>query len=508
LVKLYGLVWIPGVAGAIILYMSVQDASAKAHTHAQPYPGRWRVLGLLSLAQFMLIVDVTVINVALPTIATDLDLGPSGLTWVVTAYTLCFGSLLLLGGRAADAVGRIRMLLAGLALFTGASLTSGLAVDGAMRSASRSAQGVGAALVSPAAMSLVTALFHGPERNKALGVWAAIGGTGSAVGVLLGGVFVSGPGWEWVFFINVPVGAAVLAALPVVLRPVRGQLGAAVAPGRLDLPGALTLTAGPGLLIYGLVQARDHGFSAAGAWVPLLAAVAAVAAFVAVESRVRKPLVRLGLLARRSLAGGAVVMLTASGLLISGFFLSSFYLQHVLGRSAMATGLAFLPVAVAIVLGAHLASTAVGRLGWRATATTGFLLAAVGAVLLRGRDRGTGVWTGIVPGFALMSFGLGAVFVTATTAAMAGLEHRDMGLASGLVNTAHELGAALGVAVIAAIAGASLEAGPGGSGGAGVGGFQDAFTACAVIAAAAMVAGAVLLPAGRPDPSQGPVMAH
>ncbi len=499
-----------------VQFMSASPDS-HAHAHARPadlparHPHRWRLLALLCLAQFMLIADVTVINVALPTIGEDLDLDGSGLTWVVTAYTLFFGSLLLLGGRLADAVGKLRAFLAGLTVFTAASIASGLAAGGGMLIAARSAQGVGAALMSPAAMALVTALFHGPDRNKALGVWAAIGGAGSAVGVLLGGVFVSGPGWEWVFFINVPVGLVALVGVPALLGNSRELVAPSGGGGSLDLPGALTLTAAPGLLIYGLVQARDDGFEAPGAWLPLLGALLSAAAFVVVERRVREPLVRLAIFARRSLVGGSVVMLAASGLLIASFFLSSFYVQHVLGFSALKTGLVFLPVAVAITIGAHAASHLVARLGWRPVGVVAFALTAVGAALLTGLDADSGVWTELVPGFVLLSLALGTAFVCATTAAMNGLPHEDMGLASGLVSTSHELGAALGVAVISTIAGASLEGGGEGAGAdavAGTGGFDNAFTACAIIAAVVAALGALLLPAGRPDPSQGPVMAH
>ncbi len=474
-----------------------------------PHPHRWRLLALLCLAQFMLIADVTVINVALPTIGEELSLSSGAVTWVVTAYTLFFGSLLLLGGRLADAMGTLRMFLAGLMLFTAASIASGLATDGGTLIAARSAQGVGAALLSPAAMALVVALFHGPDRTKALGAWAAIGGAGAAVGVLLGGVFVSGPGWQWIFYINVPVGVLALVAVPVLLgRAGRHLTAPSAKPSRPDLPGALTLTAAPALLILGLLQARDHGFTDATAWLPLALALAAGSAFVAVERATRAPLIRLDLLVRRTLVGGGLVMLVAAGLLISVFFLSSFYVQHVLHRSALATGLAFLPVAVTITLGAHLGAHAVARLSWRPVAATGFALAAAGAALLTGLSPDSDLWTGMVPGFALFSLGIGPAFVCATTAAMNGLPHRDTGLASGLVNTAHELGASFGVAVMAAIAGAGLDSGHAGAGPVDVGGFDNAFTTVAAIATAAALAAAFLLPPGRPDPTQGPAFGH
>ncbi|GAB2611167.1 DHA2 family efflux MFS transporter permease subunit [Streptomyces capparidis] len=479
----------------------------REHAAVPAPPRRWLTLALLCMAQFMLIVDVTVINVALPTVGEELALTPAELTWTVTAYTLCFGSLLLLGGRVGDAVGRKRMFLAGLSVFTAASLLSGLAESGGTLIAARAAQGVGAAMLSPAAMAVITSMFHGQERNRALGVWAAVGGSGAAFGVLLGGLLTSGPGWEWIFFVNVPVGVVVLLSVAAVLkeeaRP-HGRHGDG--PRGVDLPGALTMTAAPALLIYGLVQARDHGFGSASALLPLAGAAACAGAFVAVERSVRAPLVRLAVLTRRNLAGGGLVMLAASGLLISMFFLCSLYAQEVLDLDALDTGLVFLPVAVAITLSAHAGSHVIGHLGWRPTAAAGFLLAALGSLLLsRVGDSGS-AWSQVLPGFLLVALGLGAGFVAATTSAMNGTPHEDMGLASGLVNTCHEMGSALGVAVVAAVAGGSLEAGGGAA--PSVGGFADAFLACAALSLAAAAAGALLLPRGLPDPSQGPVLAH
>lgn len=481
---------------------------ARAHAPApSAHPRRGRLLAVLCLAQFMLIADVTVVNVALPTIGAELGLSSGALTWTVTAYTLFFGSLLLLGGRLADAVGPRRTFLAGLLLFTAASVGCGLASGAGVLVTARSVQGVGAALMSPAAMALVLTLFHGADRHRALSVWAAIGGSGAAVGVLLGGLFTAGPGWEWVFFLNVPVG--LLAAAAVTALPGRTPgTGRPAAPARPDLPGALALTATPALLVYGLTQARDHGFGDPAAWLPLAASVLACAAFVAIERTVKHPLVRLAVLTRRPLVGGSLVMLAASGLLISAFFLNSFYAQRVMNASALETGLAFLPVAVAVALGAHLGARAVRSLGWRPVGAAGFLLTAAGAFLLTGMDSGSGTWSSLVPGFTLFSLGMGPVFVCATTAATSGLPHQDGGLASGLVNTAHELGAALGIAALAALAGAALEAGPGNGAPVDAGGFGTAFTACALVAAAAAIASVFLLPSGRPDPAQGPVMAH
>ncbi|MFE0098932.1 MFS transporter [Streptomyces sp. NPDC059009] len=507
--------------------------------HASPpAPHRWATLALLCMAQFMLIVDVTVINVALPSMGQELGLSPGQMTWAVTAYTLCFGSLLLLGGRAGDAVGRKRMFLAGLVVFTAASLLSGLAGNGETLIAARAGQGVGAAMLSPTAMAIITSTFHGSERTRALGVWAAIGGSGAAFGVLLGGLLTSGPGWEWIFFINVPIGIVVFLSVATLFKETatpaphghghdhghrdgdgdgdgdghkhghgheHGHGGAQPVRG-IDLPGAVTMTAAPGLLIYGLVQARDDGFGAASALLPLLGALVCAIAFVLTERTVRAPLVRLAVLTRRNLAAGGLVMLAASGVLISMFFLCSLYLQDVLGLGALKTGLVFLPVAVVITLGAHFSSHAIATFGWRPVATTGFLLSAAGSFLLSRVDESGSAWTQVLPGFTLVALGLGAGFVSATTTAMNGIPHSDLGLASGLVNTCHELGSALGVAVVAAVAGASLETG--GRTPPPVNGFSSAYLACAIISLAAAALSTLLLPRGRPDPSQGPVFAH
>jgi EmrB/QacA subfamily drug resistance transporter len=464
-----------------------------------PDARRWRVLTLLCLAQFMVILDVTVVNVALPRMAADLDLDRAALTWVVTAYTLCFGGLMMLGGRLADLLGRRRTFLAGLLLFTAASLAAGLAGDGTTMVVARVAQGVGAALLSPAALSILTTTFHGPDRHRALGVWAALGGGGAAAGVLVGGLLVAGPGWQWVFFVNVPIGVVVALLVPVtvVLAPRHS--------GRVDVPGALLVTAGSGSLIYGLVRAGDAGWVAPSTLGPIAAAMVLYGGFAVVERRVPAPLVRLRLLAQRPMLSGIAAMLVASALLISGFFLCSLLLQRVLGRSALDTGLVFLPVAVATVVGAHLAGRLVGRFGARLPAAVGFGLAATGFVLLTRVDAGAHPWFDVLPGFVLAAAGLGAGFVTATTTALTRVDAQHAGMASGAVNTAHELGASLGIAVVSTIAGGSID---GGGGLAGVGGFTDAFWACALVAVVAAASLPFALPGGRPPATDGPVFAH
>ncbi|MEV4069787.1 MFS transporter [Nonomuraea fuscirosea] len=463
---------------------------------------RWLVLVLLCLAQFMVILDVTVVNVALPVIADRLDLDRTALTWVITAYTLCFGGLMLLGGRMADALGRRRVFLAGLAVFTLASLVSGLAGDAAMLVAARAAQGIGAAMLSPAALSIVTTTFHGPDRNRALGVWAAIGGAGAAIGVLLGGVFTAGPGWEWVFFINVPVGILVAVTLPMVVPSGRSTRHAT----QIDVPGAVTAALAVGSLIYGLVRAGDTGWGDTVTLLALAAGVVLLVVFVLIERVTMVPLVRLAVLARRPVAAGNLVMLTASGLLLAHFFLGSQYLQHVLGLSALSTGLLFLPAALVIGLGTHLGVRIVGRFGGRPAAAAGFLLAAIGALLLAQLPADGNALVHFLPGFAISGLGLGATFVTATITVMAHVDPHDAGMVSALINTGHELGATLGIAFVSTIAAASLDTMPVGP--ASVTGFGAAFTAAAVTAVIMATAAGWLIPAGRPPATDGPVFAH
>jgi EmrB/QacA subfamily drug resistance transporter len=468
-----------------------------------PDPRRWWALVLLCLAQFMVILDITVVNVALPTIGTDLHLDRAPLTWVVTAYTLFFGGLLLLGGRLADVLGRRRTFLAGLGVFTVASLASGLAETGTVLVAARAGQGVGAALLSPAALAIITTTFHGTERNRALGVWAAIAGAGAAVGVLAGGVLVEYASWRWVFFINLPIGVAVAAATPAVVAAARPY----ATSRRVDLPGALAATTATGLVIYGLVKAGSDGWGAIATVAPLAAGLVLAGVLVAIERIASQPLVPLGLLTRRPLLAGQLVMLATSGLLLATYFLSSLYLQRVLGYTALDTGLVFLPAALLTIVGSHLGAHAISRLGPRPVVAAGFTLAAAGALLLSRLPADASVLVDLLPGLLLATAGLGAGFVVAATTAMAHVDQAQAGLASGLLNTGHELGASLGVALVSAIAGASVT-GEFLVGRPGVGGFDRAFLACAVVAAVAAAAAPWLLPPGRPPATDRPVFAH
>ncbi|MEO3972925.1 MFS transporter [Streptomyces sp. CAU 1734] len=459
--------------------------------HPPADPRRWAALAVICLAQFMLVLDVTVVNVALPDMAADLRLDRTALTWVVTAYTLTFGGLMLLGGRLADLLGARRTLLAGLLLFTAASLLTGLAQNAGTLIGGRIAQGVGAALLSPAALAIVTTTFHGPERTRALGVWAAIGGTGSAAGVLLGGALTQGPGWQWIFHLNVPVGIAVLAAVPA-LVPAR-----APRPARLDVPGALLVTAATGILIHGLVRAGDDGWSDSLTLLALAGSLALYAAFALTERATRSPLMDLRMFTRRPVLAGSFLMLIATALLIGFFFLGSVHLQQVRGYSPLGTGLVFLPAAVAVALGAHLASRLVGRAGSRACAAGGLALAAAGTVPLALQTAGSSVYGVFLPGLVTASFGVGAVFVTATTTALAMIDHREAGLASGVVNTFHEVGASVGAAVVSTVAATGIAAGA-------LDGFTDAYALLAVAATAGALVSLALVPRGKPRLTGGP----
>jgi MFS family permease len=342
---------------------------------------RWLALGLLASAQLMLVLDVTVVNVALPDIGTALHLDRGELPWVMTVYTLLFGGLMLLGGRISDLVGARRVTMAGLALFTASSLLSALSQNAPMLLAGRSLQGVGAALMSPAALATVMTLFTGAGRGKALGVWSGLAGAGSALGVILGGVLTSEAGWRWVFAINVPIGVALLAAIPLAV-PARRQ--AAPAGGGLDIPGATLVTAGTAAAIYGLINVGSHGWAAPSTALPLTLAVAVWAVFALFERRARRPLLSVGLLARRPVLAGCFLMLAATGLLVGGFFVGSFALQRAHHYSALHVGLAFLPIAVAIVAGAQAGSQVLTRVSARTVAVTGLALAAAGYAIAAG----------------------------------------------------------------------------------------------------------------------------
>jgi EmrB/QacA subfamily drug resistance transporter len=444
-------------------------------------------LRLLAATQFVLVLDASIINVALPSIGRDLAVDEADLTWVVNAYILLFGGFLLLGGRLADLLGRRRMYVAGLGLFAAASLAGGLAQSGGWLVTARGIQGLGAALVSPAALALLMTMFReGAERNRALGVWAALGGSGGAAGAILGGVLSEGLGWEAVLFVNVPVGVlgAVLAA-----RLLPGEQDAPERGG-FDAAGALTVTAGLALLIYALVDASDAGWGSVQTLGLGAVAAALLAAFGAIEARSRTPLVPLRVFRNRTLRGANIVTVLNTGALFPMFFFVTLYTQEVLGYGAVESGLAQLPLAATIATSATLAPRVVARTGYRPALVAGLLLLA-GGLLWLAQLSPDGTFAGDLLGPSLViGVGEGLVWVASMVGATSGAQASDAGLASGIVNTAQQLGGALGIAALVAVATA---ASPGSGGAALTEGFSAGLTAGAGVAAAAAVLAAVLL---------------
>ena len=451
-------------------------------SHPPPDPRRWRVLALLGIAQFMVILDVTVVNVALPTIGRELDLADDGLPWLIAAYTLPFAALLLLGGRLADFVGRRVVLLSGLGLFTVSSLASGLAGDATALIAARVGQGVGAAMLSPAALSVVATLFADPgERRRALTIWGAIGGAGGAAGLLLGGVLTQLLDWRAVFLINVPVGIAAIALVAAWLDPMRGTLRRLA---DLDVVGAALAAAAFGGLVLGANRAAADGWGAPIVWIALAAGAVALVAFAQVEKRVPSPLAPLDALRRPTLIAGTGMMLVGAGAMVSAFYLGSLQMQRGLGYDALETGLGFLPVMVAIAVGAHAGGHLAERVGVRSSAAIGLGVATAGELLLALSIDGHGYLDGVLPGLIVLALGLGGTFVSATTTAMAGVADEVSGLASGVTTTAHELGASFGVAVLGAIGGGAAVASD----------VADAFVVAGAVTALATLVAALTFP--------------
>jgi len=404
---------------------------------------------LLCAVQFMVVLDIAIVNVALPTIKTALHFQETDLQWVINAYTLTFGGLLMLGGRSADLLGRRRMFLIGLALFSGASLVCGLATSEATLIAARAVQGVGAAIISPAALSILTTTFsEGAERNRALGIWGAIAGTGGAAGVLLGGVLTDQLNWSWIFYINVPVGALVIALGPRFLRESK------VADGRraFDFVGAALVTGGLSLLVYALVQTVDHSWSAPRTIAMFVGAAALLAAFVATEARAKAPLMPLRLFRNRSLAGANVVGLMLGASIFSMFFLLTLYMQQVLGYSALRTGVGYLLVSGVIIVSAGASQVLVNRLGVRTVLAAGMALTVAGLVYFSQISVNGSYAIDLAPGFILAGVGLGFSFVPVTIAALVGVDMAEAGVASGVINTSQQVGGALGTAILSTVA--------------------------------------------------------
>jgi EmrB/QacA subfamily drug resistance transporter len=452
----------------------------------------WTILALLSIAQFMVILDITVVNVALPSIGADLGFAAGDLQWVVTAYVLFTGGLLLLGGRMSDLFGRRPVFLSGLTLFTAASLASGLAATPEALIVSRAAQGLGAAMLSPAALSIITTTYEGAQRTRALSIWGALGAGGAAAGVLFGGMLTTWLSWEWVFFINVPVGL-VTAALA--LRVVPPSPGSARSWRDLDLSGALALVSALFMFVYAIEDAGDSGWASVQTLGLLALSAALLAGFAAIERAAVRPLVTPSTWRIRSLVSSATVMLGATGLMVGAFFINSMFLQGVIGASALEAGLAFLPLVLVIGLAAQAGQQLLGRIGGRGVVVGGLGLIGVGYALLADASVNASYVADLLPGFLLIGFGIGLVFVAVSVTGMADVDTERSGLASGLMTTGHELGAALGVAVFSAIA---LGSGAEVASGAGIAaGYGDAAIAGAVIAGALALLAAVAVPALR-----------
>ena len=461
---------------------------------------RWIALAVIVTAQFMVVLDVAIVNVALPTIKTDLHFSEESLQWVVTAYSILFGGMLLLGGRMADLLGRRRLFMGGLALFTAFSLLDGLAWSESSLIAFRSLQGLGAALLSPAALSILTTTFEeGRERNLALGVWGAVSGSGGAAGVLLGGALTSSFSWSWIFFINVPVGILVLLVSPRLLHESRAGL----AHRHFDIPGAASITGGLMLLVYAMTRAVQHGWETSETIGLLAVSAGLIAIFVAVELRSHAPLLPMRMFRLRTLTGSNLAGLLLGAAVFSQFFLLTLYMQQVLHYSAMQTGVAYVTLTLAVIVFANVAQALALRVGIRRVLPIGLLLAA-GALVLYARLPVDGhyFWD-LFPGFLIGGIGMALGFIPLTIGALTGVRTEDAGVASGLVNTSQQIGGAIGVAAATTVAATStsryLGTHPGATTAALTHGFGIAFYVLAGVAAVAAILSALVIDSGRPS---------
>jgi len=464
---------------------------------------RWGALALIVTAQFMVVLDVAIVNVALPSIKSDLHFSQGSLQWVITAYAIFFGGTLLLGGRLADLLGRRRLFIAGLALFAASSLLCGVAWSESSLIAFRAVQGLGGALLAPAALSLLMTTFaEGRERNVALGIYGAASGSGAAAGVLLGGLLTSYLSWSWIFFVNVPVGIAAIAATPWLLRESRAELE----HRHFDIAGATAVTAGLMLLVYAMTRATSDGWGTGTTIGLLLGSVGLVLAFVVIELRSKAPLLPLRIFRLQTLTAANLTMLVVGAVTFSEFFLLTLYLQDVLHYSAIQSGAAFTAFALTVVVASNVAQSVVARFGVRATLTAGLLASAVSvAVLTRLPEHGHYFWD-LFPAFVLGGAGMGLSFVPVTIASLQGVERADAGIASGLINTSRQIGGAIGLAAVSAIAAVStghyVSAHPGvvATGGAALDhGFQTAlYVLTALLVFAALIAAVLIRPEAHP----------
>jgi EmrB/QacA subfamily drug resistance transporter len=445
----------------------------------------------------MVVLDASIVNVALPSIGEALDFSQENLSWVVNGYVLTFGGFLLLGGRLADLLGRRRIFMVGLGIIVVASLAAGFANTEGQLIAARAAQGLGAAIISPAALSIVSTIFSdGSERNKALGAWGAVAGGGGAAGVLLGGILTDGLGWEWVLWVNVPVGLVVLALAPRLIPESRSES----ATRHFDTFGAVTVTAALSVLVYGIVDAESAGWGSAQTIGLLAGSVALFGLFYAIERRSKAPLVPFAIFRKRTLTGANSVGLLVGASLFSMFFFVTLYMQQVLGYSAIEAGLAYLPLSVAIILSAGIASQLVTKVGFKPVLAVGMLLITAGLAWFSQISADGSFASDILGPSLLAGVGLGFAFVPTTIAAVSGIENKEQGLASGLINTSQQIGGAIGLAVLATVANSKTTEVMAGAGGdpsqlpnALVEGFQSAFLGGAVIALAGFALTLVLI---------------
>ena len=453
---------------------------------------KWMALALLSVVQFMVVLDIAIVNVALPSIQVDLGFSQENLQWVISAYALFFGGFLLLGGRSADLLGRRRIFLGGLVVFTLSSLFAGLAWSEASLITARAFQGLGAAIITPAALSILSTTFHeGRERNIALGVWGAVGGFGAAAGVLMGGILTDALSWEWIFFVNVPVGVLAIVLAPILLDESRDS-----SVKTFDLPGAVLVTAGLSSLVYAITQAGQEGWLAGRTIGFAVVSLALLAGFVGWELRHPEPLMRFGLLRTKTVAGANVAGFIMGTAMFSMFLMLTLYMQQVLGYSAMETGVAYLAVAGTAIIWSGVAAQLVTRVGVKPVLVSGMAFLTAGLIFFTQVSVGGSYVTDLLPGFLLIGVGIGFSFVPITIAALAGVEPAEAGLASGLINTSQQIGGALGIAALSTIATSRTDDAV--SAGAPVpsalvDGFTDAFVAGAIIAGIGIVAALTLI---------------
>jgi EmrB/QacA subfamily drug resistance transporter len=410
---------------------------------------RGLALAVIVVSQFMVVLDTAIVNVALPSIKVDLHFSQEDLQWVITGYAICFGGLLLLGGRLADLIGRRRVFMAGISIFTVFSLLDGLAWSEASLIIFRCLQGLGAALISPAALSILTTTFEeGPERNRALGIWGAASGSGGAVGALLGGALTSGLSWSWIFYVNVPVGVAVVAVSPRLLRESRAD----VRERRFDFAGAVVITGGLMLLVYAMTHATEHGWATPSTISLLVVSGVLIASFFVVEARAKAPLLPLRILRLRTLAGSNVSALITTGTVVPMFLLLTLYMQQVLHYSPIKTGVAYIPQTLMLVVFSAVGQALVTRLGVRKIFPVGLALATVAFVLFTQLPADGHYFSDLFPGFLISGPGLALAFVSMSIGALTGVREADAGVASGLINTSQQIGGAIGVAAAITIA--------------------------------------------------------